>query len=344
PLAADGLCFAASHPPEVTMISPVMTPGDILLHSNKGLVSDLIRIIGDSHYSHTSLVLDANTLAEANADGIGANPLQPAIKAGYFTDTYRLVTSPTSLAPVLQRANYYLQQGGRYAFEQLPFLAVLCITRKIPLPPTAKWFLRHLLDAAASTLNRLLAAGKEPMICTEFVYRCFDEALLDDIDEYSIIIDPCPSNILLTPTSFEPVSGSGHQGVHKDSLLAVVAKRRQILGFIPLTAIVLPPLGATQLDDALARTYCDDVAEGPRHAWLPPDDLATDPELVARLDRLIGLSLHAARCNSAIAMTPPAQLAWQYSAFSRTIADFVTERDFITSESLTPAGRTMGTP
>ena len=113
--------------------------------------------------------------------------------------------------------------------------------------------------------------------------------------------------------------------------------------FLQREEIVPAPVvgaAAEKLSETLAQQYRDEAKGGPRRGWVTPDDLATDSGLVARLDRLVALSLQAARRKPATRMAPPAQLAWNYSAFSRTIADFVTEKDLIGSGSLHNVGRT----
>jgi hypothetical protein len=331
------------------MAPPVMTPGDILLHYNTGIISDLIRLFDGSEYSHSSLVRNPEMVAEANAKGIGLNPLQPAIAAGRYTDTYRLNSSPASLDPALARADHYLNIGGRYAFEQLLFLAVLCTTRQIPLPAIARMFLRKLLDAAVSILNRIIASGREPMICSEFVFRCFDEADPAPSDVYTIVVGSFASSVLLTQRSIGLVGGQGPRGIHKDSLLAVVAKRRQVLGFAPQVEIALPPdrkESSERLEQNLApdgESYIAAVAKGHDAGWLTPDDLAMDAEIVARLDRLVAAARPMTGPGAAIEMAPAVRLAMDYSAFSRTVADFVTPNDLSSSRSLHNAGRTMGT-
>jgi hypothetical protein len=331
------------------MTAPTMTPGDILLHYNKGIVSDLIRFFDGSDYSHSSLVFDPQTVAESNAHGIGANPLPPAIAAGKYTDTYRLVSSPVAFGPVLARATYYVGIGDRYAFEALLFLAVLCTTRRIPLPGIVRILLRKILDAAANILNTLIAAGREPMICSEFVYRCFDEALPATSDEYAIVVGVYASQVLLTSTSSVPALTSGKPGIHKDSLLALAAKRRQVTAFTLHKDIKLAPLAAATTDAAIAdlsdaaAAYLTAAAAGPTADWLTPADLAADPEIIARLDRLVTLARPTTpKVSPAAFLTPEAQLSLDYASFSQAVADFVTPKDLCSSSSLVRVGRTPG--
>ncbi len=66
----------------------------------------------------------------------------------------------------------------RYGYEQILLLALLVSTQQIAwewIPGIAS-FVRDALDAAAAELASLTAAGRGPMICSELVYRCYEEA------------------------------------------------------------------------------------------------------------------------------------------------------------------------
>ena len=54
-------------------------------------------------------------------------------------------------------------------------LGVLTATRKLPLEVLAP-VLRALMDRAGTTLTDIIADGKQPMICSELIYRCYYEA------------------------------------------------------------------------------------------------------------------------------------------------------------------------
>src|SRR5262249_7115548 len=70
----------------------------------------------------------------------------------------------------------YLAGQVPYAYHQIVLLAILSLTRRIPLPPVGRRLVRVALDQAAGVLNSLVEDGRQLMICSEFVYRCYDEA------------------------------------------------------------------------------------------------------------------------------------------------------------------------
>ncbi len=60
--------------------------------------------------------------------------------------------------------------------------------RKVSPNPALAWLVRNAVSLATSFLSRLLNAGKEPMICSELVFRAYDEALPAADDQYTIHI------------------------------------------------------------------------------------------------------------------------------------------------------------
>jgi hypothetical protein len=330
------------------MNAPIMIPGDILLHHNKGFISDLIRRFDGSQYSHASLVYNATTVAEANAHGVRVDPLGPAIAAGKYTDTYRLRREPPNCDPVLARARYYLGMGERYAFEELVFLALLCTVRRIPLPRVVRVLLRKVLDAAASLLNGILAAGRQPMICSEFVYRCYDEALPEPHDAYSIDVGSYSPEPVRTAVPEGAPHAPARRGLGADTLLAAVLRRDRVAGFAKRPPVVLEPLRAVPAEELAqglaedAEAYLRVAAPEPGPDWITVNDLAADDELVARLERFVTLA--AGPRGATQQKLTAVGLAERYETFTRSIADFVTPADLAGSPSLDRKGRTMGTP
>jgi len=117
-------------------------------------------------------------VVEAIPEGVRRRALKTTMKDTIYADVWRLrkegvfIGSPELPAePVLEMIRRYVDEGDRFAYEEVVLLAILCTTRRIPLP-----FLRWALDRAAALLVRMVDGGKEPMACSELVYRCFDDA------------------------------------------------------------------------------------------------------------------------------------------------------------------------
>jgi len=162
-------------------------PGDVFLYHGEGVVSSLIRLFDGTEYSHASL-WTGNEVIEAIGEGVVGRPLKVSIADAKFVDVYRYRNKDTGLTlgddasplpatPALTQAAQFKKDHDRYAYEALLLLALLASTRQITAPvPLLGMILRVLLDNAADVLARLIAAGKEPMICSELVYRCFTQA------------------------------------------------------------------------------------------------------------------------------------------------------------------------
>lgn len=160
--------------------------GDILLYQRTSFFARMIRLFDGSEYSHVS-IYDGSNIAEAVGHGVVSNSVATSIQEASFVDVYRfrsitgqyLGDPGYEAQPVINRINFYVTQGERYAYEEIILLAFLLITRRLPvvgwIPGLGK-ILRTILDNATDVLNKIIAAGKEPMICSELVYRCYIEA------------------------------------------------------------------------------------------------------------------------------------------------------------------------
>src|SRR5690349_204972 len=164
-------------------------PFDFVLVHGSGLTSKLIRLFDGGDYNHVFLVKDAATLAQADWGGIAEAPLRPAIEQADYVLVRRLSATTPDWSPVERSLGKYLAEHDRYAYEQILLLAALATTRKIPLPPVVKPLLRTLLDHAASLINDLIAHGKQPMICSEFCYRVYEDADGNASGPFHIAID-----------------------------------------------------------------------------------------------------------------------------------------------------------
>lgn len=154
-----------------------LRPCDVLLYHGDSAMAQLIQWFGGSEYSHAA-IYDGSMVIEAIIDGVRRRPLAESVAGSAHVDVWRMEkegqligTTAFPAEPVLGIAFRYAGEHGRYAYEELLLLALLCTTRRLPLP-----FLRWALDGAASILNDLIDEAREPMICSELVFRCFSEA------------------------------------------------------------------------------------------------------------------------------------------------------------------------
>ncbi len=164
-----------------------LMPGDVLLFHGKGFVSWAIRKIDGSEANHAALVLPGGLLAEASGLGLRTRPIPTLFDHDdYMLVRRHLVNEP--LEPVLETAETYLDNRNFYAYQQIVLLAVLGLTRRIPARGLARRMIRSALDHAARALMDLLPLGASWMICSEYVYRCFDEAVSGSSDPYRVQI------------------------------------------------------------------------------------------------------------------------------------------------------------
>lgn len=193
-----------------------LLPGDILLYHGTGLIARLIRFFDGTEMNHAAVYLGEGRVGEALAQGLVRQTLAKSLRGTAYVAVRRLKAYPETMEPVVDKARSYLALGNRYAYDQLLLLAFLGLTRKLPVNAFLKWLLRKIFDQAASWLT---AQGeRQPMICSEFVYRCYDEALPTEGDPYALEIAPLTRLRTGVPkTRTLPAAWEGK--THRDSLL-----------------------------------------------------------------------------------------------------------------------------
>ncbi|MEJ7812572.1 MAG: hypothetical protein WKG32_19325 [Gemmatimonadaceae bacterium] len=216
-----------------------MQTGDVMLYRGTSWLAKAIRLFDGTDVNHAAIYLGSQRVGESIKQGVVARDLPTSLRGNEWVLVRRLKDMPPDMGPVSTRADLYLAQGLRYAYEQILLLAFLGLTRKPKVTPVLRALLRTALDAAASALTQMIAAatmgkGRQPMICSEFVYRCYDEALPEMGDPYALRINmlpftPAPSRsapagAMAVPAPAAPAAAPLRgQGIHPDSLLAWAA-------------------------------------------------------------------------------------------------------------------------
>ncbi len=166
--------------------------GDVLLCRGKGLLSDLIVLFDGGKYSHAAF-FDGEQVVQATLHGIVRESID-SLKEEEFVDVYRFVKDGDYLGegeypakPVVSEAEKIVSEKLKYATDHLILLALLTLTRKIPLEPLEKKLLRVILDHATEVLFKIIDEGKTPMVCSETVYTIFQKALPEN--KYKIEIE-----------------------------------------------------------------------------------------------------------------------------------------------------------
>lgn len=152
----------------------------------------MIRWIDDSDVSHAGLYLGNEEVGEAlivGNSGVNVNPLVESVSGCEWVAVRRLPALNVAFDPVVSVGRRYLDQGNKYAFNQIFVLAIVCLIRKVDSGnPLVRRIAKRAMQEASEFLRRSQAEGKEPMICSEFVFRCYDEADDTDDDPYSLEI------------------------------------------------------------------------------------------------------------------------------------------------------------
>ncbi|MDR3553657.1 MAG: hypothetical protein P4L55_02765 [Syntrophobacteraceae bacterium] len=164
-----------------------LLPCDVLLFHGTSFISKMIRMADGEPYNHAAFYVGSDEgtphVAEMLGDGLNYRPLSESIAGSEYVDVFRyyndsrIVIGNHSLPydPVLTREKFYQNEHDRYGYEEILLLSLLCSTRHINIP-IADMIMRNIIESAADVIANIFKCGKQPMICSELVYRCFDEA------------------------------------------------------------------------------------------------------------------------------------------------------------------------
>ncbi|MHB8973768.1 MAG: C40 family peptidase [Pirellulaceae bacterium] len=336
--------------------------GDILLYrvtdSLRSSHSALIRKLDGTEVSHAGLFVDgcvAEALATGEHAGLGTQPLADSIVGCDWVAVCRMQNVPGDMQPVLGTARIYLDQGNRYAYGQILLLAMICLTRKLELSnPLLRRIVYSVINNAAAFVRRMQSGGKQPMICSEFVYRSYDETILTDEDDiYTIEIEPLwPTKTRRQPPGrrrrAEKAVATGHI-INPDSLVgqlqAEAGDLRMGIGMTKARpAPALPETSDEELNDMI------DIYMGEDSGMLSITAavVAAGPELTMRdLRDAVGAfadSLHDAadagqKLGTGAKGAPGTRVgATPADTLLEICADFVTPGDLLRSESLVTVG------
>jgi hypothetical protein len=315
--------------------------GDVLLYRGSAWLSKAIQFFDGSPANHVAVYVGNGRVGEAVMEGVVERDIQTSISGYEWVKAFRLADVPDDMGPVLTRAREYLAEGERYAFEQLLMLAFLCTTRKLKITPVLRRLLRTLLDTAAMGLARMLSAGKEPMICSEFAFRVYDEAAPPMEDAYSIEIPgrlPLPGEREVRQD--QPRTVAEHRGVHPDSLAALFSTPASSVWFeSEPEARELEPM-----DEALEVENLERLIEAYLHEAQTGEtsDRAVEvglEELRVATDRFAVGLYKAVKPREAgeVEQEAPVRSA-AYDNLFRIAADFVTPADLYSTRSLALVG------
>ena len=189
--------------------------------------------------------------------------------------------------------------------------------------------IRETLDTASAFLVQLFSTGREPMICSEFVFRCYREGLPGSLD----VLERSPGALAFGERAV-PVGKT--RGIHRGSALArLLGKSGGELpgGMVDLAGPLraAEPLDVSAVEEGIEAYFHDLQKQAPRAARI---DLMS-PELQPSFERFAA-SLHRARRRPEKTAQSRAVLLGELFDVA---ADFVTPGDLQKSRSLAFCGK-----
>lgn len=321
-----------------------LQPGDMLLYSGQSWVGKLIRKLDGTDVTHAGVYLGQGQVGEAlmvGNPGIQSNPF--SLTDSNWIEVRRLADSGLDRKPIINVANAYIEDGNRYAYAEILLLAVILVTRKVDLEKSrlgaiAFWSMKK----ANNWIEKMLIGGREPMICSEFAFRCYDEADLAEDDPYTLtILSQAGQSVRRRFSRLrrrERIFGDRPENdlptIHPDSLLAATLNEPAMLSAAAPTP--QPVISDDELENMIADYLGEETT--PNYGALPA--ASTEPiseqqlkqaaaELASNLSstgrQLMGAALY---CDAPVE-----------SRVVATFADFVTPGDLLKSPSLMTVGK-----
>ncbi len=162
--------------------------GDILLYSGSNIVDKIIKKLDKSDYNHASLYIGEGKVIEALAkfsEGVTIRTVEESIEKSEKVIVKRLAND-VDLSMVINIANSYLDK--RYGYAQIVLLAIILISRPHKYNNFFFKLVNKILEDASQFILLQTNGGKKAIICSELVYRAYDEVFPEINDPYTIYI------------------------------------------------------------------------------------------------------------------------------------------------------------
>ncbi|NIM48047.1 MAG: hypothetical protein GTN78_00590 [Gemmatimonadales bacterium] len=159
-----------------------LKPADILVFSGEkgSLVSEIIMLLTGAPVSHAAMVFrEPQEIVEETPPAVAVHKAVERFQ-GRKIYVNRLVSGPTDIGPVLDAAQSYVNEEEPYAMSNLYLVGLLLVYQRFtPNTLTKRVMIRILKKLTAKILHRIHeheTPGKQPMVCSQFVYQCFEDA------------------------------------------------------------------------------------------------------------------------------------------------------------------------
>ena len=191
-----------------------LRPGDIVLFRSPGRLGWAVRVFDGSDVDRAALYLGDGRAAEAG----GAQPLRDLLDSAESAVVRRL-KDQAEMEVVVARAADLAEAPAAPQPEVL--LALLACSRKLRATPSLRALQRSCLEAGAAL------TPAEPLTPGQFVWRCYEDALPEPSDVYTLHLNDLHNLEIVAGVPGEPgagVSRRSGRGVHPASLLAWAAQ------------------------------------------------------------------------------------------------------------------------
>lgn len=153
-----------------------LQPGDVLLTRSNYLRGKAIRLLDQVPVNHAALYEGKGQIIEALGPGLLRQTFEKSLGPNEYVEVFRHKNAAQiDLSRALEVGSKYVENGGRFALEQIILLAVLISTKPMRHVPALGPLVFYTLRKAASVAAALAEKDVQSMICSEFVFRCFNE-------------------------------------------------------------------------------------------------------------------------------------------------------------------------
>ncbi len=163
--------------------------GDVILYHGTGILSCMIRCFSKSRVNHAGLYMGSGIVMEATKEGVHETKIANSIAKSKFILIMRHRNNPESMEAVLKRARMYKEMDIRYEFEGIAFLALISLVGKFYKSKKTSWLITKILKQWFSIF--LKDKTRQPMICSEFVYRCYN-GVKSNGEDLTLVVDTMP--------------------------------------------------------------------------------------------------------------------------------------------------------
>lgn len=157
-------------------------PADVLLFSpeKKSFISWAITFLTDAPVSHAAMYFDAcpPTIIEETPPQVATNPAEKRF-SGRTIHVYRHTTA-SALTPVTHAARQHLNNQEPYDHAGLYMVGLLLMYKKFSITSPKQQVIIRILKKLTATIAQFIqqqqTPGKHPMVCSQFVAQCFEDA------------------------------------------------------------------------------------------------------------------------------------------------------------------------